>query len=118
MVQPSWNGFEPSHQRELFVVEYQLSDQAKDRLAAESDVLSLVNNPKVVFAVRQQCPDTLDDAVTHIIEVETYLSLSSTCRPCSEHNEACHLSNDIVCKNQTVSSAPATQNTLVRCYIH
>ena len=96
------NRFEHSHQRELYLVEYQerqkkagetwgevadslqiladkafphLSNQAKNRLTLDR-FLSLIDNPKVAFAVRQQRPGSLEDAVTCTLETETYLSLS------------------------------------------
>ena len=94
---------EPSHRRVLQFVEYQgrrrkvgetwgevaddlriladkafpeLNDQAKGQLTLDC-FLSLLDNPKVAFAVRQQRPNTLENTVTCTLEIKTYLSLSS-----------------------------------------
>ena len=110
------NRFEPSHQRELYLVEYQerqkkagetwgevadnlqiladkafphLSKQAKNHLTLDR-FLSLIDNPKVTFAASQQRPGSLEDAVTRTLGTETYLSLSPS-TVIADHDSTCYL---------------------------
>ena len=66
-----------------------LQDEARERLAINA-YLQQLGQPQVAFSVKQKCPNTLDDAVTATLEMESYVSspnctgVVSTLQPESE----------------------------------
>ena len=50
----------------------ELQDEAREKLSLDR-YLSQIESPQIVFNVRQQHPKTLDDAVAHTLELESYL---------------------------------------------
>ena len=66
-----------------------LQDEARERLAINA-YLQQLGQPQVAFSVKQKCPNTLDDAVTVTLEMESYVSspnctgVISTLQPKSE----------------------------------
>ena len=93
------NRFEPDSKRELYSVEFyarkrhpaepwgdfadnlrvladrafpELQDEAREKLSLDR-YLGEIGQQQVAFAVRQRRPKTLDDAVSHTLELESYL---------------------------------------------
>ncbi len=106
--------FEPDSKRELYAAEFQarrrrrdeswgdfaddlrrlsdkafpdLEEKAREKLALDR-YLSEVGNPQVAFAVRQQRPKNLDDAVAHTLEMESYLVPSKPVKVAAVEQEA------------------------------
>ena len=50
-----------------------LEDNSRETLAL-NDYLGLLDNPQVVFGVKQRTPANMDAAIAAILELETYVS--------------------------------------------
>ena len=108
--------FEPATKKELYAVEFQtyqkrgnegwaelaenlksladkaykeLGDDAK-KLLALNQYLKLLTDPQIAFAVRQQKPKNLDEAVTATLEIESFIkphtkAITGTVNPQEDH---------------------------------
>ena len=54
-----------------------LEEKARERLALNS-YLQQLDHPQVAFSVKQKCPNTLDDAVSATLQMETFLPLKGS----------------------------------------